>query len=56
MAVGDIENKRFYCKGCNNHQVSQVQIPYACKLLFQELMGIGVTPTDFLGAFGTRLL
>jgi DNA-directed RNA polymerase II subunit RPB2 len=47
MAVGDIENKRFYCKGCGNHRVSQVQIPYACKLLFQELMGIGVTPRIF---------
>ena len=47
-AQADIEQHRFYCKNCNSHSyVSQVEIPYACKLLFQELHGMGVVPRVF---------
>ena len=44
MAIGDIKNKRFFCKRCEIPNVVQVEIPFATKLLFQELMSIGVTP------------
>lgn len=45
ICVADLEKKIFNCKACKNTtQVSQVYIPYACKLLFQELMAMAVTP------------
>ena len=47
MATGDIKNKRFYCHKCQVPNVVQVEIPFATKLLFQELMSIGVTPRIF---------
>jgi DNA-directed RNA polymerase II subunit RPB2 len=38
-------NNRPYCKGCDSHDsVHMVQIPYSTKLLFQELMAIGLMP------------
>eukprot|EP00756_Hemistasia_phaeocysticola_P064166 Hpha_TRINITY_DN7574_c0_g1::TRINITY_DN7574_c0_g1_i1::g.19131::m.19131/K03021/RPC2, POLR3B; DNA-directed RNA polymerase III subunit RPC2 len=34
-----------YCKHCSSYEsVSQLQLPYACKLLFQELMAMNVVP------------
>ena len=44
MATGDAVNNRYYCKSCNIPNVVQVDIPFATKLLFQELMSVGVTP------------
>lgn len=44
MAVGDVQNKKYYCKSCMIPDVAQIDIPFATKLLFQELMSVGVTP------------
>ena len=44
MAVGDMKNKRYYCNVCNRYEVVQIEIPFATKLLFQELMSMGITP------------
>lgn len=44
MATGDIKNKRYYCAACQVPDVAQVQLPFATKLLYQELMSVGVTP------------
>jgi DNA-directed RNA polymerase II subunit RPB2 len=35
---------RFICNACNNMDLVKVEIPYACKLFFQELLSMGITP------------
>lgn len=38
MAVANLKKQEFYCSVCRNStQISQVYIPYAAKLLFQEV-------------------
>jgi len=45
FCVANLSKDSFYCKGCDNHtDISRVEIPYACKLLFQELMAMCVSP------------
>jgi hypothetical protein len=44
MVTGDMKNNRYFCKTCMVPNVAQVEIPFATKLLFQELMSVGVTP------------
>ena len=35
----------YYCKACNNSSaISAVVLPYAAKLLFQELMAVNILP------------
>ena len=45
MAIFNEEKKIHHCKTCNDHiHFNRVQIPYACKLLFQELITMNIAP------------
>ena len=51
MAQTDLSAQRFLCKLCNgtDSDIVQVYIPYACKLLFQELLAMHITPRIVVG-------
>ena len=45
MAVYNHEKKIHVCKTCNNRtDFNRVEIPYSCKLLFQELITMNIAP------------
>eukprot|EP00796_Vickermania_ingenoplastis_P000952 gene952-549_t len=45
ICVADPKLDKYECKGCNNdNRIAQVLMPYACKLLFQELMSMAILP------------
>ena len=45
IAVYNEEKKIHVCKTCNNRtDFNRVEIPYACKLLFQELISMNIAP------------
>ncbi len=45
ICIADLEKNKFLCKSCKNtNDISLVDIPYACKLLFQELMAMNIAP------------
>jgi DNA-directed RNA polymerase II subunit RPB2 len=45
MCSANLVQKRYECKDCQNTtDISQVMIPYAFKLMTQELMAVGIYP------------
>jgi DNA-directed RNA polymerase II subunit RPB2 len=54
LAIADLENRRHYCKACSANperhkngvppKIVQIVIPYAGKLLFQELLSMLIMP------------
>jgi len=45
FAVANPELNVFKCNGCRDgSHISQIHLPYACKLLFQELMAMNIAP------------
>ena len=44
IAIQDNATKQNYCRVCEESSASCIQIPYATKLLFQELIAMNIVP------------
>ena len=45
FATKEMDKKYYVCKNCDNHTAfSKISMPYAFKLLIQELMSVNIVP------------
>ena len=45
ISVYNPEQNKYECKKCNNYtDFNKIKLPYACKLLFQELYSMSICP------------
>jgi len=42
MGCGNVPDKRDFCDGCQEGKTEMKDMPYATKLLYQELLGMGM--------------
>jgi DNA-directed RNA polymerase beta subunit len=49
VATFNADQHDYHCRACSsNHGIARIELPYACKLLFQELMGMSIVPRIFV--------
>jgi DNA-directed RNA polymerase II subunit RPB2 len=51
-AIANNKTNTYKCKGCDSYKIKQINIPYATKLLFQELMAMNIAPRIKLDSNG----
>ena len=54
--IANLKKNQFECRSCKNKtNIYQIHIPYAAKLLFQELMAMNITPRLYTESSGASI-